>query len=218
MSGASTPSSTLPFGTASAYADSFPAPAPKELTLGAETCFNLSVFKGVVRQYRKLDDQVVTRLNRAQAQLRDEVRQGKGDSPDGMCAKMWAEMMTGWLNRQKLLTYCQNTVAQNLKIAQAAQAEQAQVAAVPASHDTAPTWGHAGKDGAYPRGVSENQVLADQLANEATVEAIVRKRTLEVFKTRCPFFNPNANDQGWWEIADAGRAGAPGTPTTVPKN
>ena len=53
------------------------------------------------------------------------------------------------------------------------------MAAVPASHDTAPTWGHAGKDGAYPRGVSENQVLADQLANEATVEAIVRKRTLE---------------------------------------
>lgn len=46
MSGAPTPSSTLPFGTASAYADSFPAPAPKELTLGAETCFNLSVFKG----------------------------------------------------------------------------------------------------------------------------------------------------------------------------
>lgn len=49
---------------------------------------------GVVRQYRKLDDQVVTRLNRAQAQLRDEVRQGKGDSPDGVCAKMWAEMMS----------------------------------------------------------------------------------------------------------------------------
>lgn len=47
-----------------------------------------------MRQYRKLDDQVVTRLNRAQAQLRDEVRQGKGDSPDGMCAKMWAEMMS----------------------------------------------------------------------------------------------------------------------------
>lgn len=50
MSGASSPSSTLPFGTASAYADSFPAPAPKELTLGAETCFNLSVFKGAPLQ------------------------------------------------------------------------------------------------------------------------------------------------------------------------
>lgn len=153
-------------------------------------------------------------------------------------------------------------MGQNLQLAKAAQAE-AQVAAVPASHDSSPTWGHAGKDGAYPRGVSENQVLADQLANEATVEAIVRKRTLEgesaaiaprccipfsraavrhlcaslgpareneraasrgdpklryteakltpVFKTRCPFFNASANDEGWWEIADAGRAGAPAT-------
>lgn len=48
MATAPIPSSTLPFGTASAYADSFPAPAPKELTLGAETCFNLAVFKGNV--------------------------------------------------------------------------------------------------------------------------------------------------------------------------
>jgi len=47
----------------------------------------------IVRQYRKLDDQVVTRLNRAQAQLRDEARAGKGSSPEGMCAKMWSEMM-----------------------------------------------------------------------------------------------------------------------------
>lgn len=47
----------------------------------------------IVREYRKLDDQVVTRLNRAQAQLRDEARVGKGGSPEGMCAKMWSEMM-----------------------------------------------------------------------------------------------------------------------------
>lgn len=47
----------------------------------------------IVREYRKLDDQVVTRLNRAAAQLRDEERLGKGGSPEGMCAQMWAEMM-----------------------------------------------------------------------------------------------------------------------------
>jgi hypothetical protein len=43
----SPPMSTAPpFGTASAYADAFPAPPPKTLTLGAETCFNLTVFRG----------------------------------------------------------------------------------------------------------------------------------------------------------------------------
>lgn len=53
-----------------------------------------------MRQYRKLDDQVVTRLNRAQAQLRDEARLGKGSSPEGMCAKMWTEMIC------ECLLYC----------------------------------------------------------------------------------------------------------------
>lgn len=47
----------------------------------------------LVRQYRKLDDQVVTRLNRAQAQLRDEARVGKGSGNEGMCAQMWSEIM-----------------------------------------------------------------------------------------------------------------------------
>lgn len=35
-----------PFGTASAYTDSFPAPPPKQVTVTAETCFNLGVFRG----------------------------------------------------------------------------------------------------------------------------------------------------------------------------
>ena len=35
-----------PFGTASAYTDSFPAPPPRQVTISAETCYNLSLFKG----------------------------------------------------------------------------------------------------------------------------------------------------------------------------
>lgn len=35
-----------PFGTASAYTDSFPAPPPKQVTVTAETCYNLGVFRG----------------------------------------------------------------------------------------------------------------------------------------------------------------------------
>lgn len=37
---------TLPFGSSSAYTDSFPAPPPKQITVNAETCFNLLQFKG----------------------------------------------------------------------------------------------------------------------------------------------------------------------------
>jgi hypothetical protein len=37
---------TLPFGTSSAYTDSFPAPPPKQITINAETCFNVLQFRG----------------------------------------------------------------------------------------------------------------------------------------------------------------------------
>ncbi|WOO82782.1 Coiled-coil domain-containing protein 58 [Vanrija pseudolonga] len=183
-----------PFGTASAYSDSFPAPPPRELTVSAETCFNLTVFRDVVRQYRKLDDQVVTRLNRAQAQLRDEARVGKGSSPEGMCAKMWLEMISGWTHRQTLLTYCINTVegSMNAKRAAAGGPTDERLAAAPG--------------GAHERGVREEQAVSDSLHSESAVEAIVRKRTLEVFKSRCPFFTPPpGRDRGWWDIAESGR-------------
>lgn len=58
----------------------------------------------IVRQYRKLDDQIIIRLNRAQAELRDRARTSNEGSwigggvksmegAEGMCVKMWGEMM-----------------------------------------------------------------------------------------------------------------------------
>lgn len=50
----------------------------------------------MVKQYRKLDDQIITRLNRAQAQFRDQSRAGsssKSGGPDTMCYNLWHEMM-----------------------------------------------------------------------------------------------------------------------------
>jgi hypothetical protein len=89
----------------------------------------------MVRQYRKLDDQIITRLNRAQAQYRDQFRTASTPSssskstttgPQGMCADLWYEMMcmslpqqrlhhkanrvAGWAHRQTLLSYCVATV------------------------------------------------------------------------------------------------------------
>lgn len=84
----------------------------------------------MVKQYRKLDDQIITRLNRAQAQYRDQSRiassskvQGSGN--EQMCSTLWFEMMcklplcffveltehaAGWAHRQTLLSYCIGTV------------------------------------------------------------------------------------------------------------
>jgi hypothetical protein len=51
----------------------------------------------MVKQYRKLDDQIITRLNRAQAQFRDQTRIASSSkspvAPEAMCAHLWFEMM-----------------------------------------------------------------------------------------------------------------------------
>ncbi|WVQ84163.1 hypothetical protein IAT38_006310 [Cryptococcus sp. DSM 104549] len=190
--------SPLPYGTASAYTDSFPAPPPKQVTVTPDTCFNLSVFRDIVRQYRKLDDQIIIRLNRASAELRDLDRtrsssssSWRGSKPlessEGMCVRMWGEMMAGWAHRQTLLTFCSETV----------QASVANKRDDPAS---AHRW---------ERGIKEEQVLADQLASEESIEAIIRKRTLDAFKSRCPFFAPpsDATSKAWWDLADRGLKG-----------
>lgn len=69
---------------------------------------------------------------------------------------------------------------------------------------------------------------ANQLGNEESIEAIIRKRTLDgefrliqpnrgdvlmrrlAFRSRCPFFVPAASDavgRGWWDLAESGKAG-----------
>lgn len=68
---------------------------------------------------------------------------------------------------------------------------------------------------------------ANQLRNEESVEAIIRKRSLDgkpearsldiahiaessAFKSRCPYFTPPVPDtagRGWWDLADSGRIG-----------
>ncbi|OCF40919.1 hypothetical protein I317_05278 [Kwoniella heveanensis CBS 569] len=196
-----------PFGTASAYTDSFPAPPPKQVTVTAETCYNLGVFRDIVRQYRKLDDQIIIRLNRAQAQLRDQDRISGGDKSLGsssgaeaMCLKMWTEMMAGWAHRQTLLSFCSQTVSANLDEKKQSQ-PGAEGGGVRTSSSSTPRW---------ERGIREEEVLADQLASEEGIEAIIRKRTLDAFKSRCPFFHPSVSDtagKAWWDLADRGLRG-----------
>ena len=62
------------------------------------------IWTDMVKQYRKLDDQIITRLNRAQAQLRDQSRIASSSSSrhtpsapmsdaEAMCLRIWAEIM-----------------------------------------------------------------------------------------------------------------------------
>ena len=69
---------------------------------------------------------------------------------------------------------------------------------------------------------------ANQLGNEESIEAIIRKRTHDgkvllmnanksqsadvnlAFRSRCPYFAPAVSDpvgKGWWDLAESGRGG-----------
>ena len=102
----------------------FQAPSTQTVHVSSSTCHNLSVFKGVyscsfllsflgkawethsipidiLREYRRLDDTILMRLNRANAVVRDHERMhretGGGSVQDQACASLWRELVgTSW--------------------------------------------------------------------------------------------------------------------------
>lgn len=183
----------------------------------------------MLRQYRKLDDQIITRLNRASAQLRDQSRvltkAGSSSTTtaasgiDGMCLNIWNEMMgessrlhvmlcckrmqggtsslyglaaadrlVGWAHRQTLLSYCLKTVGTSLETKKPSNALDERLVGGSAAS--------ASSMGQRERGWREEEALvscfrlialgspsahaqAIQLGNEESIEAIIRKRSLD---------------------------------------
>lgn len=80
----------------------------------------------------------------------------------------------GWTHRQTLLTYCINTVEGSMNAKRAAAGGPTDERLVAAPPRPAGVQG-----GAHERGVREEQAVSDALHSESSVEAIVRKRTLE---------------------------------------
>jgi len=74
-----------------------PSPQSSQLVhVSPATCHNLSLFKELLKEYRKLDDTVTTRINRTTAQFRDRERlgaNGKGSVQEQACAYLWKELV-----------------------------------------------------------------------------------------------------------------------------
>lgn len=86
-----------------------------------------------MKEYRKLDDTVTMRLNRATAQFRDRDRLGmggKGNIQDQACAHLWKELVgehhtpfyleslfitiENWKRRTEIVEYCVGVVDQSI--------------------------------------------------------------------------------------------------------
>jgi len=150
------------------------------------TCHNLSLFKELLKEYRKLDDTVTMRINRTTAQFRDRDRMGpsgKGSVQEQACSYLWQELVENWKRRAELIDYC-----------------------VDITNETRTRRPDQLGDDSHPSsslGVSD-EAKSRQVRNELAVEKIVRRRSLDAFISRCRFFEPPASDEAarrWWNEA-----------------
>ena len=92
-----------------------PSATPQVVHVSPSTCHDLSLFKGrlhrtyicqhaadaltkeLLKEYRRLDDAIPMRLNRANAAMRDRQRSGDqaptGNVQDEACAYLWRELV-----------------------------------------------------------------------------------------------------------------------------
>ncbi|KAL9712705.1 hypothetical protein Ac2012v2_003942 [Leucoagaricus gongylophorus] len=168
-----------------------PSPHLQTVHVSPSTCQDLSLFKDILREYRRLDDTVTMRLNRANAAMRDQQREHDKSSRENVqnqaCAYLWHELVENWKRRTQLVEYCTVVVDQSLK-----EKREALESVDP------------GQLRMIQTAVYADQVKRNQVHNEMTVETIIRKRAVEVFRSRCQYFVPPSTDEEarrLWEAA-----------------
>ncbi|KIK30679.1 hypothetical protein PISMIDRAFT_670769 [Pisolithus microcarpus 441] len=174
-----------------------PSLAPQLVYVSPTTCHNLSLFKDLLREYRRLDDTITMRLNRSDAQFRDRDRVGsnkKGNVQDLACEYVWKELVENWKRRTEIVDYCVNVVDQSMN-------EKRRV--LEGQHGDARAQRKAQAD------LFAEEVKRNQVHNELSVERIIRKRSLDAFQSRCRYFTPPMNDieaRNWWNAAQSQEA------------
>ncbi|KAA1466492.1 hypothetical protein DENSPDRAFT_768460 [Dentipellis sp. KUC8613] len=174
-----------------------PSLKPQLIRVDASTCHDLSLFKDLLKEYRKLDDSITMRLNRTNAQFRDRDRLGagggKGNVQDQACAYLWKDLVENWKRRAEIIDYCVAVVNDSVESKQQFISEK--------QDDP--------KAQRKMQGILyEEEVKRNQVRNELTVERIVRQRSLDAFTSRCRYFTPPLSDveaRKWWDAAQSGQ-------------
>ncbi|QRV86745.1 caffeine-induced death protein [Ceratobasidium sp. AG-Ba] len=172
-----------------------PSTPPQLVRVTESLCQNLSQFKDLMREYRKLDDSVTMRMNRNLAQFRDRDRLSSRRSvpQDEACLHFWRELVANWVNRTEIVNYCVAVVDRSM------EAKRASIAGQDPKLD---------ENKRTASSLYTDEVKRNQMHNELAVEAIIRQRSLDAFKSRCKYFEPPLSDmesRKWWDTAHAGR-------------
>ncbi|KAJ3563848.1 hypothetical protein NP233_g8676 [Leucocoprinus birnbaumii] len=152
-----------------------PSPHLQTVHVSPSTCYDLSLFKEILREYRRLDDTITMRLNRANATMRDQQREHDTSSGENIqsqaCAYLWRELVENWKRRTQLVQYCTDVVDRSLTEKREALEDQS---------------GDPGQQRKTQAAIYADQVKRNQVHNELTVENIVRKRAVEALASATP--------------------------------
>ncbi|KAG2042856.1 caffeine-induced death protein 2-domain-containing protein [Suillus americanus] len=167
-----------------------PSSSPHLVHVSPSTCHNLSMFKDLLKEYRRLDDTITMRLNRTNAQFRDRDRagtSGKGNIQDQACAYVWKELVENWKRRTEMINYCVDIVDQSTEGKRKSMTSEQ---------------GDARAERKTRAAMFADEVKRNQVRNEMAVENIIRQRSLEAFQSRCQYFSPPLTDaeaRKWWD-------------------
>ncbi|KAG1820194.1 caffeine-induced death protein 2-domain-containing protein [Suillus subaureus] len=166
-----------------------PSLTPHLVHVSPSTCHNLSMFKDLLKEYRRLDDTITMRLNRTNAQFRDRDRagtSGKGNIQDQACAYVWKELVENWKRRTEMINYCVDIVDQSMEGKRKSLTSEEAGARAERKMQAA---------------MFADEVKRNQVHNELAVEKIIRQRSLDAFQSRCQYFSPPLTDaeaRKWW--------------------
>ncbi|KAJ1994258.1 hypothetical protein GGI26_004322 [Coemansia sp. RSA 1358] len=120
----------------------------RDVEMTGRICLDMSHFKAVMRQLRKVDDNIILRMNTTNTA---EVHE---------CFAVFQILQTAYRRRERDINMCLRVLDE--KIAEAKESKSPKMFSL--------------------------ETQRDWVSNERGVEDIVRKRSLDVFKSRCQLF------------------------------
>jgi len=137
------------------------------------------------------------RLNRSVAQWQDRDRHAeRSSSRQDPCEYLWKELVANWRGRKEVIDYCVDVM--DKAVDQKRGSISGQEEGLDADRESR----------SVRSSIFSEEVLRNQIRQELTVEAIVRRRSWEAFASRCRHFEPPKTDaeaRKWWDAAEAAR-------------
>ncbi|KAI3617909.1 hypothetical protein CBS9595_003818 [Malassezia furfur] len=162
-----------------------PLPTPQSVKdVSPNVCLSLVEFKGTSAPPSLLQHHD-GRFSSATAS--DLGKSTYASDSESVCAGFWRELVDVWMRREDTIRYCVAVNQATLTSAPSSSSNPDDRLDLDRASAPAPVQ-------SLSRAESQAEFTERQLRNELAIESIIRRRSLEVFKSRCRAFSPNLSD------------------------